>query len=93
MLVMAFSLLDLHARDSLFIFFPLSLFQIIKDPECGGPVDKMRIFLIMYLCSANMTDAEFSEYATALAEAEADTRALLYLKRWKSLMKVTACNV
>lgn len=66
------------------------LLEIIKDTECGSPVDKMRIFLIMYLCSANMTEAEFSEYATALAEAEADTRALLYLKRWKSLMKMTA---
>ena len=68
-----------------------SFFQIIKDPECGGPQDKMRIFLIMYLCSANMTEAEFTEYATALAEANADTRALLYLKRWKSLMKVMWC--
>lgn len=42
----------------------------------------------MYLCAANMTEAELNEYATALAEADADTRALLYLKRWKSLMKV-----
>lgn len=35
-----------------------------------------------------MTDAEFNEYATALAESDVDTKALLYMKRWKSLMKV-----
>ncbi|XP_045129903.1 sec1 family domain-containing protein 1-like [Portunus trituberculatus] len=66
------------------------LLEIIKDPDCGSPQDKMRIFLIMYLCAANMTDAEFNEYATALVEADANTKALLYLKRWKSLMKMTA---
>lgn len=70
---------------SVYNFF---LLQIIKDPDCGSPQDKMRIFLIMYLCAANMTDAEFNEYATALVEADANTKALLYLKRWKSLMKV-----
>lgn len=62
--------------------------QIIKDPDCGNPVDKLRIFLIMYLCSTNMTEVEFNDYTTALTEAGADTKALLYMKRWKSLMKV-----
>nr|XP_053650238.1 sec1 family domain-containing protein 1-like [Cherax quadricarinatus] len=58
--------------------------------EIWQPLDKLRIFLIMYLWSSNMTDAEFNEYATALTEVEADTKALLYMKRWKSLMKMTA---
>lgn len=41
-----------------------------------------------------MTDAEFNDYAKALADAGADTKALLYMKRWKSLMKVsTVCVV
>lgn len=35
-----------------------------------------------------MTDAEFNDYAKALADAGVDTKALLYMKRWKSLMKV-----
>lgn len=64
--------------------------EIIKDPECGSPKDKLRIFLIMYLCSNNMTDVEFNEYVTALTEAGADTKAMSYMKRWKSLMKITA---
>ncbi|XP_037799503.1 sec1 family domain-containing protein 1-like [Penaeus monodon] len=66
------------------------LLEIINDPECGTPLDKLRVFLILYLCSNTMTDAEFNDYAKALADAGADTKALLYMKRWKSLMKMTA---
>ncbi|XP_066943279.1 sec1 family domain-containing protein 1 [Macrobrachium rosenbergii] len=66
------------------------LMEIIKDPECGNAKDKLRVFLILYLCSSNMTEPEFNEYLTALTEAGADTRAIAYLKRWKSLMKITA---
>ncbi|XP_071515570.1 sec1 family domain-containing protein 1 isoform X4 [Panulirus ornatus] len=66
------------------------ILEIIKDPDCGNPMDKLRIFMIMYLCSTNMTEVEFDDYTTALTEAGADTKALLYMKRWKSLMKMTA---
>ncbi|XP_047486346.1 sec1 family domain-containing protein 1-like [Penaeus chinensis] len=66
------------------------LLEIINDPECGTPLDKLRVFLILYLCSNTMTDPEFNDYAKALADAGADTKALLYMKRWKSLIKMTA---
>ncbi|KAK7084719.1 Sec1 domain containing protein 1 [Halocaridina rubra] len=66
------------------------LLEIIRDPECGTPKDKVRIFLIMYLCSNTVTDPEFNEYVSALTEAGADCKALNYMKRWKSLMKITA---
>ncbi|KAK4324075.1 hypothetical protein Pmani_005260 [Petrolisthes manimaculis] len=66
------------------------LLEIIRDSEVGSPLDKLRIFLIHYLCCPNMADSEVDEYATALADADANTAPLLYLKRWKSLMKMTA---
>ena len=33
-----------------------SVLDIISDPECGTPEDKLRLFLIYFICSPNMTD-------------------------------------
>lgn len=33
-----------------------SVLDIIGDPECGTPEDKLRLFLIYFICSSNMTD-------------------------------------
>ena len=33
-----------------------SVLDIITDTECGTPEDKLRLFLVYYICSPNMTD-------------------------------------
>lgn len=33
-----------------------SVLDIIGDPECGTPDDKLRLFLVYYICSPNMTE-------------------------------------
>lgn len=33
-----------------------SVLDIIEDPECGIPDDKLRLFLIYYICSSSLTE-------------------------------------
>ena len=62
--------------------------QVINDPESGTAADKLRLFLIYYLCASNMTEQEFNDLSNALSETGSDAKPLIYMKRWKSLMKV-----
>lgn len=57
--------------------------DILKDPEFGQPEDKMRLFIIYYICSPNMSDSEFSKYESILQEMGCDLTPLPYLQRWK----------
>lgn len=36
-----------------------SVLDVIEDPECGIPEDKLRLFLIYYICSSNLTEVSF----------------------------------
>lgn len=36
-----------------------SVLDIIGDPECGTPDDKLRLFLVYFICSPNMTEVIF----------------------------------
>lgn len=66
-----------------------SLIEVISDPEAGTPEDKMRLFLIYYICGPQMTDAEVDQYSSALSDANCDLAPLSYLKRWKAYSKIT----
>ena len=43
-----------------------SIMEVVNDPENGGPEDKMRLFIIYFLCSPQMSDAELDQYSAAL---------------------------
>lgn len=60
-----------------------SVLDIISDAECGTPEDKLRLFLVYFICSTNMTDSETDQYAAALKAAGCNLAPLRYLKRWK----------
>lgn len=60
-----------------------SLLEIISDPEIGTAQDKMRLFLIFYICSPNISDSDVKKYEAALVEAGCDLSPLVYMKRWK----------
>ncbi|XP_023216749.1 sec1 family domain-containing protein 1-like [Centruroides sculpturatus] len=66
-----------------------SLMDLITDPEAGTPTDKMRLFLISFICGPQMTDAEVDQYAAALLDAGCDLNCLQYMKRWKTYSKMT----
>ncbi|XP_026463541.1 protein sly1 homolog [Ctenocephalides felis] len=67
-----------------------SILEILTDAESGLPEDKMRLFIIYYICTPQMSEAEYKKYETALINAGCDMQPLLYIKRWKSLTKMVA---
>merc|ERR1712024_241046 len=66
-----------------------SLMQVFEDPDAGTAEDKMRLFLIYYICSAGIPDAEVDQYSNVLQEIGCDLAPLQYLNRWKSLSQMT----
>ncbi|XP_040168723.1 protein sly1 homolog [Anopheles arabiensis] len=68
-----------------------ALSEVLKDPEFGLPEDKMRLFIIYYICS-NVSDGEFKRIEETLRECGCDLSPLPYIQRWKSIMKSTLTN-
>ncbi|XP_077992869.1 sec1 family domain-containing protein 1-like [Glandiceps talaboti] len=67
-----------------------SLFDMINDPDAGQPEDKMRLFIIFYICGQSMTDVEFDQYASALEAQGCNLAPLYYVKRWKAYTKMAS---
>ena len=61
-----------------------SIMEVLNDPENGTADDKMRLFLIYFLCGPALTDAELDQYSGALQAAGCDLSPLTYMKRWKT---------
>lgn len=64
-----------------------SLMDFISDPDAGTPDDKLRLFLIYYICQSQSTqpisDQEVDQYAQALEGANCRLEPLTYIKRWR----------
>lgn len=60
------------------------LSDLLKDPEFGTPDDKMRLFIIYYICTT-VPDSEFKRFEQILQEAGCDLSSLPYIQRWKSI--------
>eukprot|EP00096_Caligus_rogercresseyi_P009495 TRINITY_DN3238_c0_g1_i2.p1 TRINITY_DN3238_c0_g1~~TRINITY_DN3238_c0_g1_i2.p1 ORF type:complete len:503 (-),score=165.64 TRINITY_DN3238_c0_g1_i2:55-1563(-) len=70
-----------------------ALLDIFEDPEAGTPEDKIRLFLIYYLCSGEeLPDSDFDKYTNVLTEMGCDITPLAYLKRWKSINQLHSSN-
>lgn len=94
---LATSVLDSIKQRRLDVFFELeeklmsatpldrSLMEVLTDPENISPEDKLRLFLIFYISTPEVSEKEFKEYSDALREAGCDLSTLAYLKRWKSM--------
>lgn len=59
------------------------LIDVLKDSEFGQPEDKMRLFIIYYICTPHVPDSEFSKYEAILQEIGCDLTPLPYIQRWK----------
>ncbi|XP_022669028.1 sec1 family domain-containing protein 1-like isoform X1 [Varroa destructor] len=68
-----------------------SIQDTLADPQAGSPCDKLRLFLINFICN-QISPEEFKEYEALLEKAGCDLKAVKYLKRWKdfSQMQVQA---
>ncbi|KFM77819.1 Sec1 family domain-containing protein 1, partial [Stegodyphus mimosarum] len=67
-----------------------SLMDMITDPEAGLPSDKLRLFLISFICGPTMTEAEVDQYVTALQDAGCDGETVQYMRRWKTYSKLSS---
>lgn len=68
-----------------------SIWDIINDSECGLPEDKLRLFIIYYLCT-NLSEAEYNKHEAALLNIGCDLTPLNYLKGWRNFMKITGVS-
>lgn len=66
-----------------------AVMDLITDPSAGTPEDKMRLFIIYYLCTSQFTDDEYEKFEGALVAANCDVKALSYMKRWKGFTKMS----
>ncbi|GAB0097598.1 Protein sly1 homolog [Sergentomyia squamirostris] len=69
-----------------------SLTEILSEGEFGLAEDKMRLFIIHYICN-NVPDAEFQRIQGILQEAGCDLSPMPYIQRWKSIMQRSAVPV
>ena len=106
---LATSVLDSIKQRRLDVFFELeeklmsatpldrSLMEVLTDPENVSPEDKLRLFLIFYISTPEVSDKEFREYSDALKEAGCDPTALsalayLKVKMLDTLLKEQKIN-
>jgi hypothetical protein len=61
--------------------FKQQVLEAIKDPE-RKPADKLRAFIIYFLSAENVSKEDMMEYEVALQNADVDTAALNYVKRY-----------
>lgn len=66
------------------------MLEVLSDPESGTPDDKLRLFLIYFLLSPNVTDSEVDELTSALASSGVSLGALTYLRRMRSFSQASA---
>ncbi|CAF1222221.1 unnamed protein product [Rotaria sordida] len=94
----ATALLDQIKKRKLDIFFETEeklmtkqvqekiLMEVLSDPAAGTPEDKLRLFLIHYICTPTMTQTELDQYMTILRGSNCTCLdAITYIKRWKSI--------
>jgi hypothetical protein len=64
--------------------------ELIIDPNAGLPSDKMRLFLIHFLCgSPQLSDSELTQFVNELQTAGCDLNAYQFVKRWKKYSKLS----
>ncbi|EDW25373.1 GL26465 [Drosophila persimilis] len=62
------------------------LLELLRDPEFGQPEDKLRLYIIYYICAQQLPESEVERLKEALQAAGCDLTALAYVQRWKALM-------
>ncbi|CAH1103945.1 unnamed protein product [Psylliodes chrysocephalus] len=69
------------------------LLDILTDPAAGTADDKLRLFIIFFICMSHLSEQDLQKYETALTEAGCDLSPLVYIKRWKSYSKMATGGV
>ncbi|CAF4651956.1 unnamed protein product [Rotaria sp. Silwood1] len=101
----ATALLDQIKKRKLDIFFETEeklmtkqvqekiLMEVLSDPAAGTSEDKLRLFLIHYICTPTMTQTELDHYMTILRGSKCTCLdAITYIKRWKSISNMSVVS-
>jgi hypothetical protein len=65
--------------------------DILNDPNGGTAEDKLRLFLIYYICSANLSQSDVDQCLTQLqAIPNCNTECIKFIKRYKSISKMNS---
>lgn len=65
-----------------------AVLEHIKNPEFSVSLDKLRMFLIYYILTPNISAADMKEYEAALTEQGCELGALQYVKKVKEITKL-----
>ena len=57
--------------------------DLINDSDVANLDDKLRLFLIYYICSPDSSNIDFESFETILRNQGCDFSAFDYIKRWK----------
>lgn len=60
-----------------------NLLDVIADPDIGTPEDKMRLFIIYYICTPHLSESDLRKFENSLSAAGCDLSAMAYIKRWR----------
>lgn len=60
-----------------------AVMDLISDAGAGTAEDKMRLFIIYYLCSPQVADEDYNKFEAALLAANCDIQPMSYMKRLK----------
>ncbi|CAO1352245.1 unnamed protein product [Diamesa hyperborea] len=66
-----------------------ALSDLLQDPLFGSIEDKMRLYIIFYICT-NLPEQEYKKLEVILQESGCDLSAMPYIQRWKSIMARTS---
>ena len=66
------------------------LFQLLTDSQRGTPPDKMRLFLIYFMCTESIPEPALTTITDALTAAGCDLTAFSYAKTIKSISSTSA---
>ncbi|XP_050346666.1 protein sly1 homolog [Nymphalis io] len=67
-----------------------AVMDLITDPSAGTAEDKMRLFIIYYLCATQIMDDDYEKFESALLAANCDIKPMSYMKRWKGFTKMSS---
>ncbi|XP_034474194.1 protein sly1 homolog [Drosophila innubila] len=62
------------------------LLELLRDVEFGQPEDKLRLYIIYYICAQQLPESEVERLREALQAAGCDLTSLAYVQRWKAIM-------
>ena len=64
--------------------------ELIIDPNAGLMTDKLRLFLIQYMCgNPQLSETELNQFVNELQGVGCDLNSYNYIKRWKKFSKLS----